>query len=169
MKGLKSRRKAVLLSLLLLLIVSCINKDAVTPRGLEGDYQVDLASLPSMVDEDHSNDWALTFLSMAIENTDIKVRFGETTILLDASGFLGNVFKMIVGEHIVFPMVYDYTIKNDSILCVKEQGMSEAEYDEVAIIRKLGETYDYLRLTPLERDSSECEGEKIVLTLRRVE
>ena len=59
------------------------------------------------------------------------------------------------------PFAVDYKIVNDSVLCTREN--VNAEFNEIGVLRKMGESFDYLQFVTANDD-----GEEIVLTMRKI-
>ena len=55
---------------------------------------------------------------------------------------------------------FDYNIVNDSVLCTREN--ANAEFQEIGVLRKVSESFDYLQFVTRNDD-----GEEIVLTMRK--
>lgn len=153
-----------------LMMVSCVEKKAITSKGLEGYYEVELSTRGSLnSNDDEFDEFALSMMSMALDASNVTFKFEEKTLLLDASGFLINMYNMASEQSIEFPIVYEYEIRNDSILYVRDPNDSAGDYDEFAVVSKIGESYDYLRVRPLSQDTlNTIWGDDIVFTLRRI-
>jgi hypothetical protein len=59
------------------------------------------------------------------------------------------------------PYALDYKIVNDSVLCTREN--ANQEFNEVGVLRKMGESFDYLQFV-----TTTDEDEEIVLTMRKI-
>jgi hypothetical protein len=72
---------------------------------------------------------------------------------VDASGVVGEIIKSVSDCKVSMPMALGYKIENDSVLYIKPEGK---EFEAVGVLKKLGDSYDYLKLIA-EKDGKRFE------------
>jgi hypothetical protein len=82
---------------------------------------------------------------MLLSNLEVTVQFETEKAIFDASGAVAELLKQFSdGEvSLSLPMAVEYKIENDSILYLKPEGK---EFEEAGVLKKLGDSYDYLKL-----------------------
>ena len=120
-------------------------KDAVNKEGLQGRYQIDLApALQEIMEQSgNGNDMASGLASMLFSNLDVTVQFESETAIVDASGAVIQMIKSMANTDVSLPMALGYKIENDSVLYLKQEGK---DFEEAGVLKKLGDSYDYLKL-----------------------
>lgn len=136
------------LALLAMVILSACGgggKDTVNKDGLQGRYQIDLApALQEIMEQSgNGNDMASGFASMLFSNLDVTVQFESETAIVDASGAVIQMLKSMANTDVSLPMALGYKIENDSVLYLKQEGK---DFEEAGVLKKLGDSYDYLKL-----------------------
>ena len=145
------------LSIAALLILSACGggkTDAVEKDGLQGRYQLDVSSLMKEMmseEQDGQNALSSSFASMLLSNLEVTVQFETEKAIFDASGAVAELLKQFSdGEvSLSLPMAMEYKIENDSILYFKQEGK---EFEEVGVLKKLGDSYDYLKFISTKDD-----------------
>ena len=135
------------LALLAMVILSACGggKDAVNKEGLQGRYQIDLApALQEIMEQSgNGNDMASGLASMLFSNLDVTVQIESETAIVDASGAVMQMIKSMANTDVSLPMALGYKIENDSVLYLKQEGK---DFEEAGVLKKLGDSYDYLKL-----------------------
>ncbi|MGM9836982.1 MAG: hypothetical protein ACI30A_00655 [Paludibacteraceae bacterium] len=143
----------------LMLIACTTNKQSINSKDLQGKYEIDFSSFLSDLAEDEEEDaFATAFAAMLLSQMQMTMQFDGDKLIIDASGAARNLINAFGGEEAQMPIVADYKIQNDSILYTKVEG---EEFSEVGVLRKMGDSYDYLQLV------TEDEGKEISLTMRK--
>ncbi len=127
-------------------------KDAINKEGLQGRYQLEAGSLlKDVTAEKGGNDLSSSFASMLLSNLEVTVQFETEKAIFDASGAVAELLKQFSdGEvSLSLPMAVEYKIENDSILYLKPEGK---EFEEVGVLKKLGDSYDYLKFISTKDD-----------------
>jgi hypothetical protein len=71
------------------------------------------------------------------------VQFESETAIVDASGAVMQMIKSMANTDVSLPMALGYKIENDSVLYLKQEGK---DFEEAGVLKKLGDSYDYLKL-----------------------
>ena len=118
-------------------------KDAISKDGLQGRYQLEIGSLlKDVMAEKGGNDLTSSFASMFLSQLDVTVQFETEKAIFDASGAVSELLKSFSDVEVSLPMAVEYKIENDSVLYLKPEGK---EFEEVGVLKKLGDSYDYLK------------------------
>lgn len=143
-------KKLFLLLVAAAILVACTNtnKQAINSRDLKGRYDVDLSALMSSLD-DEEDGLATALAAMFLSSMEMTLQFEDTKLILDASGMAINLVNAFLKEDLDMPLVVDYKIVNDSVLYTKADGK---DFGEVGVLRKVGDSYDYLQLVINEDD-----------------
>ena len=115
--------------------------NTVNKNELQGRYQIDLAPVLKDIMEQSGNsiDIPAGFASML----DVTVQFETEKAIVDASGVAIQLFKSMTGDEWTLPMALGYKIENDSVLYLKQEGK---DFEEVGVLKKIGDGYDYLKV-----------------------
>lgn len=127
-------------------------KDAINKDGLQGRYQLEVGSLlKDVMAEKGGNDLSSSFASMFLSQLEVTVQFETEKAIFDASGAVAELLKQFSdGEvSLSLPMAVEYKIENDSVLYLKQEGK---EFEEVGVLKKLGDSYDYLKFISTKDD-----------------
>ena len=154
--------------LLSIFVVSCLlamscnnNKQAINSKDLQGRYEIDFSAALSQLTTDEENDFAKAFAAMLLAQLDLTLQFNGDRLIIDGSDAVSGLINAFVEEGEGMPYALDYKIVNDSVLCTREN--ANQEFNEVGVLRKMGESFDYLQfVTTTEED------EEIVLTMRKI-
>jgi len=143
----------------LLILAACGSKNAINNDDLQGRYQMDISSLVKDIIAEQ-NDKMMDFLaSMFISQVEITVIFESETIILDASNSVSDFVKSASKGKVSLPMSVEYKIENDSVLYFKPEGK---EFEEVGVLKKLGDSYDYLKFISTKDDR------KVEVSLKKI-
>ena len=123
-------------------------KDTVNKDGLQGRYQLDLSSMLNEAKAAYEayggeGDMASGIASMLLSNLDVTVQFESETAIVDASGAVMQMIKSMANTDVSLPMALGYKIENDSVLYLKQEGK---DFEEAGVLKKIGDSYDYLKL-----------------------
>lgn len=149
--------KHFLLSLLVgLLMQACTfgNKQAVKSKDLAGKYDIDFSLVLASLEESATSEEervALALTSLFLEDTKLTVQFEETKMVLDGDGSMFKFLWNVVEKTDKMPIVMDYQIRQDSVLYTRES--SDSTFEQVAILRKLTDSYDYLKMIPFAENN----------------
>ena len=146
-----------------LLVVGCNNtkKQTISSDNLQGRYEIDLSAVLSQLTADEDNDFAKAFAAMLLSQLDLTMQFDGDRLIIDGSDAVSGLINAFAEEGEGMPYALDYKIVNDSVLCTREN--ANMEFNEVGVLRKMGESFDYLQfVTTTEED------EEIVLTMRKI-
>lgn len=154
--------------LLSIFVVSCLlamscnnNKQAINSKDLQGRYEIDLSAVLSQLTADEDNDFAKAFAAMLLAKLDLTMQFDGDRLIIDGSDAVSGLINAFAEEGEGMPYALDYKIVNDSVLCTREN--ANQEFNEVGVLRKMGESFDYLQFVTANDD-----GEEIVLTMRKI-
>lgn len=150
------------LAALLILSACGGKKNAVDADGLQGRYSLDISSaIQAAMENDKSGkfDMASGFASMLLSQLEVTVQFESETAIVDASGIAGEMLKGLADGKVSMPKALGYKIENDSVLYLKEEGK---EFEEAGVLKKLGDSYDYLKFY------AEKDGKRIEIGLKKI-
>lgn len=140
-------KKLLSFSFACFLLFACTNnKQAVRSRNLQGRYDVDFSSL---LYSDSTDALADAFASVLFSTVKMTIQFEETKMIVDASGMAKELVNLFADEYTKMPVIAEYKIKNDSVLCIKDDS---GEFKSVAVISRLSDSYDYLNLKVKDSD-----------------
>lgn len=153
-------KKIIFLLCSCILLASCTShKQTIRSKDLQGKYEVDFSPLLSGVsDEDDSFETAIAALLLA--SMKMTMQFEDNTLIVDGTGTAMNLLNMFAEES-VFPCAVDYEIRNDSVLYTRT---GKDNFQKAGILRKMGESFDYLQFAVTGNDGKDTE----ILTLRKV-
>ena len=135
------------------------NKQIIRTKDLKGRYDVDVSSFLAALDDDDEDKFVAALASLFLSNIDMTLQFEETKLIFDVSGALVNFANTLAKDGIEMPVVMDYKIVNDSVLYTKPES---GDFKEIGVLRKVGNTYDYLQLVTAKDSDS-----PIVIKLKR--
>lgn len=145
-----------------LLAMSCTNnKHTINSDNLQGRYEIDLSALLNQMTDDEENDFAKAFAAMLLSKLELTLQFDGDRLIIDGSDAVSGLINAFAEEGEGMPFAVDYKIVNDSVLCTREN--VNAEFNEIGVLRKMGESFDYLQFV-----TSNDDGEDIVLTMRKI-
>lgn len=145
-----------------LLAMSCTNnKHTINSDNLQGRYEIDLSALLNQMTDDEENDFAKAFATMLLSKLELTLQFDGDRLIIDGSDAVSGLINAFAEEGEGMPFAVDYKIVNDSVLCTREN--VNAEFNEIGVLRKMGESFDYLQFV-----TSNDDGEDIVLTMRKI-
>ena len=145
-----------------LLAMSCTNnKHTINSDNLQGRYEIDLSAALSQLTADEDNDFAKAFAALLLSKLELTLQFDGDRLIIDGSDAVSSLINAFADEDERMPYVIDYKIVNDSVLCTREN--VNAEFNEIGVLRKMGESFDYLQFVTGNDD-----GEEIVLTMRKI-
>ncbi len=129
----------------LLILAACGGKkNAIDANSLQGRYQLDISSaIQALGNEKVGSGDLSAFASIFLSKLDVTVQFESETAIVDASGVVGEIIKSVSDGKVSMPMALGYKIENDSVLYIKPEGK---EFEAVGVLKKLGDSYDYLKL-----------------------
>lgn len=136
-----------------LIMIACTstNKQAFNSKKLKGRYDVDFSALLTDLKDSEENEFAIAFAAMFLSSMEMTMQFEDTKLILDASGAAMNLVKALANDKVEMPVALDYKIVNDSILYTRVEGN---DFSEFGVLRKIGESYDYLQLLTTADDGS---------------
>ena len=145
-----------------LLAMSCNNnKQTISSDNLQGRYEIDFSAVLKEITADEENDFAKFFATMLLSKLELTLQFDGNRLIVDGSDAVSGLINAFAEEGEGMPYALDYKIVNDSVLCTREN--VNAEFNEIGVLRKMGESFDYLQfVTTTEED------EEIVLTMRKI-
>ena len=145
-----------------LLTMSCTNnKHTINSDNLQGRYEIDFSAALSQFTDDKEDDFAKAFAAMLLAQLELTMQFDGDRLIIDGSDAVSGLINAFAEEGEGMPFAVDYKIVNDSVLCTREN--ANMEFNEVGVLRKMGESFDYLQfVTTTEED------EEIVLTMRKI-
>lgn len=142
--------------------MSCTNnKQIISSDNLQGRYEIDFSAALSQLTTDEENDFAKAFAAMLLAQLDLTMQFDGDRLIIDGSDAVSSLINAFAEEGEVMPYALDYKIVNDSVLCTREN--ADMEFNEIGVLRKMGESFDYLQFVTANND-----GEEIVLTMRKI-
>jgi hypothetical protein len=123
-----------------------INKDS-----LQGCYELDLSPIlkDAMAAKGGEEDMGAAFAQMFLSKLEITVQFEADKAIVDVSGDAMDFIKGMAGSEVELPMTMEYKIENDSVLYLKQEGK---DFEEVGVLKKLGDSYDYLKFISTKDD-----------------
>ena len=125
-------------------------KDAIDKDGLQGRYEVDMSALSDQLESALKNENIPgALLKMMLSQLDLTVQFESEKAILDASKTAATAIKTLSKNEYSLPLAIDYKIENDSVLYLKREGKG---FEEVGVIKKIGDTYDYLKFITKKGD-----------------
>ena len=145
-----------------LLAMSCTNnKHTINSDNLQGRYEIDFSAALSQFTDDKEDDFAKAFAAMLLAQLELTMQFDGDRLIIDGSDAVSGLINAFAEEGEGMPFAVDYKIVNDSVLCTREN--VNAEFNEIGVLRKMGESFDYLQFV-----TSNDDGEDIVLTMRKI-
>ena len=145
-----------------LLAMSCTNnKHTINSDNLQGRYEIDFSAALSQFTDDEEDDFAKAFAAMLLSKLELTLQFDGDRLIIDGSDAVSGLINAFAEEGEGMPFAVDYKIVNDSVLCTREN--VNAEFNEIGVLRKMGESFDYLQFV-----TSNDDGEDIVLTMRKI-
>ena len=145
-----------------LLVMSCTNnKHTINSDNLQGRYEIDFSAALSQFTDDEEDDFAKAFAAMLLSQLELTMQFDGDRLIIDGSDAVSGLINAFAEEGEGMPFAVDYKIVNDSVLCTREN--VNAEFNEIGVLRKMGESFDYLQFV-----TSNDDGEDIVLTMRKI-
>lgn len=144
-----------------LLAMSCNNnKQTINSKDLQGRYEIDFSEALAQFTDDEDNGFAVAFAAILLSQMELTMQFDGDKLIIDGSDAVSSLINAFADEDERMPYVIDYKIVNDSVLCTREN--ANAEFQEIGVLRKVGESFDYLQFVTRNDD-----GEEIVLTMRK--
>ena len=131
------------------------HRQTINSKDLIGKYELDIPSTLHALDTNASK-YDVLFLGLGgleLFGSDLTIQFEEKKILFDGSGWLFEFLWMIDETNPTRPIVYDYKIKKNSLLYVRKS--PEEQFEHIATLRKVSDSYDYLQYVIESEDSSE--------------
>ncbi len=145
-----------------LLAMGCNNKkQTISSDNLQGRYEIDFSAALSQFTDDEEDDFAKAFAAMLLAQLELTMQFDGDRLIIDGSDAVSGLINAFAEEGEGMPYALDYKILNDSVLCTREN--ANMEFNEVGVLRKMGESFDYLQFVTANDD-----GEEIVLTMRKI-
>ena len=145
-----------------LLAMSCTNnKHTINSDNLQGRYEIDFSAALSQFTDDKEDDFAKAFAAMLLAQLELTMQFDGDRLIIDGSDAVSGLINAFAEEGEGMPFALDYKIVNDSVLCTREN--ENTQFQEVGVLRKMGESFDYLQFV-----TSNDDGEEIVLTMRKI-
>ena len=138
------------------MMVACTtSKQSINSKDLEGKYEIDFSSvLKENTQDEEALAAALTLIMLS--QMQMTMQFDGGKLIIDATGAARNLINAFGGDDTHMPVIMDYQIKQDSVLYTRS---GSDEFQPVAVLRKVGDSYDYLQLVK--------DGDA-VLTMRRL-
>ena len=153
--------------LLSVFVVCCIlamscnnNKQTINSKDLQGRYEIDFSEALAQFTDDEDNGFAVAFAAILLSQMELTMQFDGDKLIIDGSDAVSSLINAFADEDERMPYVIDYKIVNDSVLCTREN--ANAEFQEIGVLRKVSESFDYLQFVTRNDD-----GEEIVLTMRK--
>ncbi len=144
-----------------LLAMSCNNnKQTINSKDLQGRYEIDFSEALAQFTDDEDNGFAVAFAAILLSQMELTMQFDDDKLIIDGSDAVSSLINAFADEDERMPYVIDYNIVNDSVLCTREN--ANAEFQEIGVLRKVSESFDYLQFVTRNDD-----GEEIVLTMRK--
>lgn len=144
-----------------LLAMSCNNnKQTINSKDLQGRYEIDFSEALAQFTDDEDNEFAVAFAAILLSQMELTMQFDGDKLIIDGSDAVSSLINAFADEDERMPYVIDYNIVNDSVLCTREN--ANAEFQEIGVLRKVSESFDYLQFVTRNDD-----GEEIVLTMRK--
>lgn len=144
-----------------LLAMSCNNnKQTINSKDLQGRYEIDFSEALAQFTDDEDNGFAVAFAAILLSQMELTMQFDGDKLIIDGSDAVSSLINAFADEDERMPYVIDYNIVNDSVLCTREN--ANAEFQEIGVLRKMSESFDYLQFV-----TSNDDGEEIVLTMRK--
>lgn len=144
-----------------LLAMSCNNnKQTINSKDLQGRYEIDFSEALAQFTDDEDNGFAVAFAAILLSQMELTMQFDGDKLIIDGSDAVSSLINAFADEDERMPYVIDYKIVNDSVLCTREN--ANAEFQEIGVLRKVSESFDYLQFVTRNDD-----GEEIVLTMRK--
>ena len=149
-----------------ILCFACTNtntdKQAICSTDLKGRYEVDMSALIACINEDRDEKDRLkpAVAAMIISSTEMTMQFEDTKLIIDASGAAITIANAFTEKGTGLPLVVEYKIVNDSVLYSK--GAEKKDFKKVGVLRKLGDSYDYLQLVVTKEN-----GKQFILKLKK--
>lgn len=144
-----------------LLAMSCNNnKQTINSKDLQGRYEIDFSEALAQFTDDEDNGFAVAFAAILLSQMELTMQFDGDKLIIDGSDAVSSLINAFADEDERMPYVIDYNIVNDSVLCTREN--ANAEFQEIGVLRKVSESFDYLQFVTRNDD-----GEEIVLTMRK--
>lgn len=144
-----------------LLVMSCNNnKQTINSKDLQGRYEIDFSEALAQFTDDEDNGFAVAFAAILLSQMELTMQFDGDKLIIDGSDAVSSLINAFADEDERMPYVIDYNIVNDSVLCTREN--ANAEFQEIGVLRKVSESFDYLQFVTRNDD-----GEEIVLTMRK--
>lgn len=144
-----------------LLAMSCNNnKQTINSKDLQGRYEIDFSEALAQFTDDEDNGFAVAFAAILLSQMELTMQFDDDKLIIDGSDAVSSLINAFADEDERMPYVIDYNIVNDSVLCTREN--ANAEFQEIGVLRKVSESFDYLQFVSRNDD-----GEEIVLTMRK--
>ncbi|MCM1034075.1 MAG: hypothetical protein NC038_01330 [Paludibacter sp.] len=141
-----------------ILLAACSsNKQTIRSKQLQGKYEVDFSELIKHITNE-TDDFATSLAAWFISSMQMTMQFDENRLIIDAAGATRTLFNLLDNDSITMPISVDYKIKNDSVLYTR---FDNGDYKSMGTLRRLGNNYDYLRLTTTD-------GEPMTLILRKI-
>ena len=148
-----------------MMLTACTNKKAINSKDLQGRYEIDLSSLMSEFanEDDDMENFGMAIAAMVLSQIQMTAQLDGDMLIVDASSTTKGLLNAFTEESdLKLPIYAEYKIKNDSVLYLKLDG---DEFVEKGVLRKMGESYDYLQyVTQLNDD----DDEPTVLTLKKI-
>lgn len=128
------------------------NPNSFNSKKLEGKYKIDVSSIMSEVtnksfeDDDWASNLGRGLARLMASTVKFEIVFYENNeglFDLDAGAF--NLFADL--SDLKNTAKFSYKIEEDSVMYIKYK--EDVQYKKVAIIKKLGDSYDYLSLQPI--------------------
>ena len=142
-----------------LILTACTgNKQSINTKELQGTYEIDFNKMLSDFSDDDDDELATELAAMLLSQMKMTMQFDGDKLTIDASETARKLLDTFGDDDDKMPYVVEYTIKNDSVLYIKENG---EDFKEEGIIRKVGDSYDNLQFVSIE------DGEETVLYLNR--
>lgn len=145
-----------------LLAMSCNNnKQTISSDNLQGRYEIDFSTALKEITADEENDFAKFFATMLLSKLELTLQFDGNRLIVDGSDAVSGLINAFAEDGEGMPFALDYKIENDSVLCTRQN--ANMEFNEIGVLRKMGESFDYLQFV-----ASNDDGEEIVLTMKKI-
>lgn len=134
-------------------LIACTSSDknAINSKELQGRYDVDFSALLSELNNGDKDEFATALAAMFLSSMEMTMQFEESKLILNASGAAVSLVNAFSNDGLEMPVAVDYKIVNDSLLYTSADGK---KFQEVGIIRKVSDSYDYLQLVTTEDEGS---------------
>ena len=140
--------------LLLGLLVACQSNSSkladFDSTNFPGKYEVDMSCLTSEIfkaqeGEDNSDKFSRLLVDFAFSSIDAHFYFNEDqTGILEFSGGILDIVSQKEGGDRDTMLVFQYQIKEDSLIYIKEEG--ETEFAKRAVIKQYSGNYDHIEM-----------------------